>query len=83
MNINGHQYFASYNLLLKIFISSNRADDHKQQQQMQNQEETGTIPAPAAASSATAVADQDQRKVLKFGFSAKGSTLRVFTSFCC
>ncbi|KAI3448428.1 hypothetical protein Pfo_005093 [Paulownia fortunei] len=52
------------------------ADVHKQQQHMQNQEETGTIPTPAAASSATVVADQDQRKVLKFGFSGKGSMLR-------
>ncbi|KAL3651427.1 hypothetical protein CASFOL_004429 [Castilleja foliolosa] len=55
------------------------ADDHKQQQQqMQNQDEIGaTPPPPAAASSATAVADQDQRKVLKFGFSAKGNMLKV------
>ncbi|PIN19000.1 hypothetical protein CDL12_08323 [Handroanthus impetiginosus] len=51
------------------------ADVHKQQQQqMQNQEETGTIPTPAAVSSATALADQEQRKTLKFGFTAKGST---------
>ncbi|KAL8541944.1 hypothetical protein ACS0TY_002985 [Phlomoides rotata] len=48
------------------------ADAHKQQ--VQNQEETGSVPAPAAATSATAV--QDQRKALKFGFSAKGSTQR-------
>lgn len=66
--ISGHQYFAKY-----IFCCD-RADAHKQQ--VQNQEETGSVPAPAAASSATAV--QDQRKALKFGFSAKGSTQRVF-----
>lgn len=60
-----------------------RADSHKQLQQMQNQEEAGTLPAPPAPSSATAVADQDQRKVLKFGFSAKGSTAKVFTIFFC
>ncbi|KAL8541946.1 hypothetical protein ACS0TY_002985 [Phlomoides rotata] len=54
------------------------ADAHKQQ--VQNQEETGSVPAPAAATSATAV--QDQRKALKFGFSAKGSTQRVFTNLC-
>ncbi|KAL6531540.1 hypothetical protein OROMI_027903 [Orobanche minor] len=51
------------------------ADVHKQQQQMQNQDESGSTPL-AAANSATVVADQDQRKVLKFGFSAKGSTLK-------
>ncbi|KAK4424486.1 hypothetical protein Salat_1642000 [Sesamum alatum] len=56
------------------------ADVHKQQLQMQNQEETGTVPTPAGTTSATAVADQDQRKTLKFGFSAKGSTLRSSTS---
>lgn len=50
---------------------------------MQSQEEAGTIPPPPAPSSATAVADQDQRKVLKFGFSAKGSTAKVFISFFC
>lgn len=50
---------------------------------MQNQEEAGTVPAPPAPSNATAVADQDQRKVLKFGFSAKGSTTKVFSSFVC
>ncbi|XP_057798293.1 uncharacterized protein LOC131014357 [Salvia miltiorrhiza] len=52
------------------------ADTHKQLQQLQNQEEAGTLPAPPAPSNATAVADQDQRKVLKFGFSAKGSTAK-------
>ncbi|KAL6513236.1 hypothetical protein OROGR_020722 [Orobanche gracilis] len=51
------------------------ADVHKQQQQMQNQDESGSTPL-AAANSSTVVADQDQRKVLKFGFSAKGSTLK-------
>lgn len=61
-----------------FFFGSNRADAHKQQ--VQNQEETGSVPTPAAASSATAV--QDQRKALKFGFSAKGSTQRVFTNLC-
>ncbi|XP_041992796.1 G patch domain-containing protein 8-like [Salvia splendens] len=53
------------------------ADTHKQQQQqMKNQEEAGTHPATPAPSSATVVADQDQRKVLKFGFSAKGSAAK-------
>lgn len=61
----------------------NRADTHKQLQQLQNQEEVGTVPTPPAPGSATAVADQDQRKVLKFGFSAKGSTTRVLNSFFC
>lgn len=46
------------------------ADVHKQQQQ--NQEETGIVPTPPLERNATAVVDQDQRKVLKFGFSAKG-----------
>ncbi|XP_073124912.1 uncharacterized protein [Henckelia pumila] len=46
------------------------ADVHKQQQQ--NQEETGTVPAPPPERNATAVVDQDHRKVLKFGFSARG-----------
>ncbi|XP_073024508.1 uncharacterized protein [Primulina eburnea] len=45
------------------------ADVHKQQQQ--NQEATGIVPTPPERN-ATAVVDQDQRKVLKFGFSAKG-----------
>lgn len=48
---------------------------------MKNQEEAGTLPATPAPSSATVVADQDQRKVLKFGFSAKGSAAKVFASF--
>ncbi|KAG8363968.1 hypothetical protein BUALT_Bualt19G0077600 [Buddleja alternifolia] len=57
-----------------------KADVHKQQQQVQSQEEIGTITNPPAASSATVVADQDQRKVLKFGFSAKGSTSKKQSS---
>ncbi|KAL9141111.1 hypothetical protein ABFS82_14G081600 [Erythranthe guttata] len=58
------------------------ADVHKQQQQQtQNQEESGTHPAPpAVTSSATKVTDQDQRKVLKFGFSAKGSAVKSSVS---
>ncbi|KAH6835927.1 D111/G-patch domain-containing protein [Perilla frutescens var. hirtella] len=56
------------------------ADTHKQQQQMQNQEEVVTVTPPPAPSSATAVADQDQRKVLKFGFSAKGSAAKSIIS---
>ncbi|KAL3814604.1 hypothetical protein ACJIZ3_015872 [Penstemon smallii] len=59
------------------------ADLHKQEQKLQNQEETGTLPPPVAATSATAVADQDQRKVLKFGFSSKGSTVKVFSGCLC
>ncbi|KAL7082227.1 hypothetical protein ACP275_14G086300 [Erythranthe tilingii] len=58
------------------------ADVHKQQQQQtQNQEESGTHTAPpAVTSSATKVTDQDQRKVLKFGFSAKGSAVKSSVS---
>ncbi|EYU35364.1 hypothetical protein MIMGU_mgv1a010807mg [Erythranthe guttata] len=58
------------------------ADVHKQQQQQtQNQEESGTHTAPPAVTSgATKVTDQDQRKVLKFGFSAKGSAVKSSVS---
>ncbi|CAI9101388.1 OLC1v1038699C2 [Oldenlandia corymbosa var. corymbosa] len=47
------------------------AGAHKQQQKS---EESGTTPVINPVKSATALADQDQRKTLKFGFSAKGST---------
>ncbi|KAL7124930.1 hypothetical protein ABFS83_14G081500 [Erythranthe nasuta] len=58
------------------------ADVHKQQQQQtQNQEESGTHTAPPAVTSgATKVTDQDQRKVLKFGFSAKGTAVKSSVS---
>ncbi|CAK9187980.1 unnamed protein product [Ilex paraguariensis] len=51
------------------------ADAHKQQQQ---QEEAGTDVVSTALKSATVLADHDQRKVLKFGFSSKGGTSKVF-----
>ncbi|GER36458.1 D111/G-patch domain-containing protein [Striga asiatica] len=55
------------------------ADVHKQQQ-IQTRDESGPTASPSATSGATAVADQDQRKVLKFGFSSKGSTLKSSTN---
>lgn len=82
-------YQRGYSCLLVIFFiedllsTLNRADTHKQLQQLQNLEEVRADPTPPVPSSATAVADQDQRKVLKFGFSAKGSTTKVFTGFFC
>ncbi|KAI5658349.1 hypothetical protein M9H77_27142 [Catharanthus roseus] len=48
----------------------------QQQQQQQKQEESGGV--PVSMPSATALAVQDQRKALKFGFSAKGGTSKVY-----
>lgn len=57
-----------------------RADARKlqQQQQQEQPEESAAATISAAGSSATTLADQDQRKVLKFGFSSKGGTSKVF-----
>ncbi|EPS61467.1 hypothetical protein M569_13330, partial [Genlisea aurea] len=49
------------------------ADVHKQQQQQIHSDEPQNS-GGSSTISATAVADQDQRKVLKFGFGAKGVT---------
>ncbi|XP_051132717.1 uncharacterized protein LOC127252544 isoform X2 [Andrographis paniculata] len=69
------------------FMQMAGARRQQQQLQVQSQEEAGSAPASTptptpnptptpAASSATVVVDQDQRKALKFGFSAKGSTVK-------
>lgn len=83
MNQRGCSCFACYIFHRRLLSALNRADTHKQLQQLQNLEEVRADTTPPAPSSATAVADQDQRKVLKFGFSAKGSTTKVFTGFFC
>lgn len=58
-----------------------RADAHKQQQQQQKEEESGSAPVSAAPSTATSLTNQDQRKALKFGFSSKGGTLKVYPTY--
>lgn len=67
-----------FSMEIFFYFFSNRADARKQQ--LENQEESRDISMPVAARSATLVADQDQRKALKFGFSAKSSASKVFTS---
>lgn len=61
--------------MANFMCDHHRADTRKQQQQL---EESGTDTVSTTAKSATALADQDQRKALKFGFSVKGSTSKVF-----
>ncbi|CAN4108291.1 unnamed protein product [Withania somnifera] len=52
---------------------------NKKQQEQQTPVEAGNIPATSMVRTATTLADQDQRKTLKFGFSAKGSSSKLFS----
>lgn len=73
----GDMQFLADELSLLSLIT--RAANKKQEEQ-QTPEEVGNIPAPSMVRTATALADQDQRKTLKFGFSAKGGSSKVFAS---
>ncbi|XP_022968776.1 G patch domain-containing protein 8 isoform X2 [Cucurbita maxima] len=55
------------------------ADARKKEQQMlEQQERSAKAPASTEIRNATSLADQDQRKTLKFGFSSKGGTSKIF-----
>lgn len=65
-------------ILFLFSLISFSADANKQQKLQEQQEEFDSAQPSTELKSASVLADQDQRKALKFGFSSKGGTSKVW-----